>query len=124
AEHGYGTAIFAKDVAQQPASSVAAAVWFPYHVEPAERVIPLALDRYQVLVNLARFPRSGVSILESRQFLRTAEIEIPDWAIPLGASAIPSEVENGAAGGAATWTGRLEAARVGRARRKASRAGV
>ena len=85
AEHGYRTAIFAKDIGQQTTSSVAAAVWFPYHVEPAERVIPLALETYQVLLDLARFPESGVSIIESRQFLRTGEIEIPDWAIPLGA---------------------------------------
>jgi D-amino-acid oxidase len=93
AERGYRTAIFAKDIGQQTTSSVAAAVWFPYHVEPAERVIPLALETYQVLLDLARFPKSGVSIIESRQFLRTGEIEIPDWAIPLGASVIPSEVE-------------------------------
>ena len=93
AEHGYRTAIFAKDIGQQTTSSVAAAVWFPYHVEPAERVIPLALETYQVLLDLARYPASGVSIIESRQFLRTGEIEIPDWAIPLGASVIPSEVE-------------------------------
>jgi D-amino-acid oxidase len=32
-------------------------------------------------------------MIESRQFLREGEIEIPDWAIPLGASVIPSEVE-------------------------------
>ena len=93
AEQGYRSAIFAKDIGQQTTSSVAAAVWFPYHVEPAERVIPLALETYQVLADLARFPESGVSIIESRQFLRTGEIEIPDWAIPLGASVIPSEVE-------------------------------
>ncbi|HEY2047504.1 MAG TPA: FAD-dependent oxidoreductase [Candidatus Udaeobacter sp.] len=93
AERGYRTAIFAKDIGQQTTSSVAAAVWFPYHVEPAERVIPLALETYQVLLDLARFPKSGVSIIELRQFLRTGEIEIPDWAIPLGASVIPSEVE-------------------------------
>src|SRR5204862_55761 len=123
AEHGYRTAIFAKDIGQQTTSSVAAAVWFPYHVEPAERVIPLALDSYQVLVDLARFPRSGVSIIESRQFLRTGEIEIPDWAIPLGGSAIPSEVENGAAGEAATWTGRPEAERTESERIKSRRAG-
>ena len=88
AEHGYRTAIFAKDIGQQTTSSVAAAVWFPYHVEPAERVIPLALETYQVLLDLARFPESGVSIIESRQFLRTGEIEIPEWAIPLGAHSL------------------------------------
>ena len=90
AEHGYRTAIFAKEIGQQTTSSVAAAVWFPYHVEPAERVIPLALETYQVLLDLARFPESGVSIIESRQFLRTGEIEIPDWAIPLGAQHLSS----------------------------------
>ena len=93
AEQGYRAAIFAEDIGQQTTSSVAAAVWFPYHVEPAERVIPLALETYQVLLDLARFPESGVSIIESRQFSRTGEIEIPDWAIPLGASVIRSEVE-------------------------------
>jgi len=90
AERGYRTAIFAKDIGQQTTSSVAAAVWFPYHVEPAERVIPLALESYQVLLDLACFPASGVSIIESRQFLRTGEIEIPEWAIPLGAQRLSS----------------------------------
>jgi D-amino-acid oxidase len=93
AERGYPTAIFAKETGRQTTSSVAAAVWFPYHVEPAERVIPLALETYQVLFDLTRFPESGVSIIESRQFSRRGEIQIPDWAIPLGASVIPSEVE-------------------------------
>jgi len=93
AERGYRTAIFAKETGRQTTSSVAEAVLFPYHVEPAERVIPLALETCQALFDLARFPESGVSMIESRQFLRTGEIEIPDWAIPLGASVIPSEVE-------------------------------
>src|SRR5262245_13104440 len=93
AERGYRTAIFAKDIGQQTTSSVAAAVWFPYHVEPTERVIPLALETYEVLLGLARSPETGVSVIESQQFLRIGEIEIPDWAIPMGASVIPSEVE-------------------------------
>ena len=93
AERGYCTAIFAKETGRQTTSSVAAAVWFPYHVEPAKRVIPLALETYQVLLDLTRIPESGVSMIESRQFLRAGEIEIPDWAVPLGASVIPSEVE-------------------------------
>jgi D-amino-acid oxidase len=90
AEHGYRTAIFAKGIGQQTTSSVAAAVWFPYHVEPAEKVIPLALETYRVLLDLAAFPESGVSIIESRQFSRTSEIQIPDWAIPLGAQRLSS----------------------------------
>src|SRR5438874_8079402 len=93
AEHGYRTAIFAKETGRQTTSGAAAAVWFPYHVEPAERVIPLALETFDVLGDVARVPASGVSMIELRQFSRTGEIEIPDWAIPLGASVIPSEVE-------------------------------
>ena len=85
AKHGYRTAIFANEIGQQTTSSVAAAVWFPYHVEPAGRVIPLALKTYQTLLDLARIPKSGVSVIESRQYLRSGQIEIPDWAIPLGA---------------------------------------
>src|ERR1700751_1679901 len=77
AERGYHTAIFAKDVGRQTTSSVAAAIWFPYHVRPTERVIPLALETYQVLTDLAGVPDTGVSMIESRQFLRTGEIEIP-----------------------------------------------
>jgi len=94
AERGDRTVIFAKETGRQTTSGVAAAVWFPYHVEPAKRVIPLALETYQVLVDLTRVPESGVSMIESRQFLRAGEIEIPDWAIPLGAQhVIPSGVE-------------------------------
>jgi D-amino-acid oxidase len=90
AEHGCRTAIFAKETGQQTTSGAAAAVWFPYHVEPAERVIPLALQTFDVLADVARVPASGVSMIELRQFSRTGELPIPDWAIPLGASVIPT----------------------------------
>jgi D-amino-acid oxidase len=88
AERGDRTAIFAKHIGQQTTSAAAGAVWFPYHVEPAGKVIPLALETYKVLVDLAQVPGSGVSIIEVRQFSRTGEIHIPDWAIPLGASPV------------------------------------
>ena len=93
AERGYRTAIFAKETGRQTTSGAAAAVWFPYHVEPAERVIPLALQTFDVLADVTRVPASGVSMIELRQFSRTGKLPIPDWAIPLGASVIPSEVE-------------------------------
>ena len=90
AEHAYHTSIFAKETGQRTTSAAAAAVWFPYHVEPAERVIPLALETYKVLVDLVRAPQAGVSMIELRQFSRTGEIQIPDWAIPLGAQRLSS----------------------------------
>src|SRR5713101_6482209 len=119
AERGHSTAIFAKELGQQTTSGAAAALWFPYDVEPADKVIPWALETYRTLIDLTRNPDSGVSMIELRQFSRTEEIHIPDWAIPLGAqSVIPSEVENGGAREAATWTGRPEAERKGSERIK------
>ena len=88
AERGHGTVIFAKEVAQQTTSGAAAAVWFPYDAEPLEKVIPWALQTFDVLADLARVPATGVSMIELRQFSRTREIQIPDWAIPLGACAV------------------------------------
>ncbi len=90
AERGYRTAIFAKETGQQTTSGAAAALWFPYDAEPAEKVIPWALQTYRALVDLTKDSRSGVSMIELRQFSRTGGIQIPDWAIPLGASGIPT----------------------------------
>src|SRR5207244_1560199 len=46
----------------------------------ADKVIAWALETYKVLVALTRDSCSGVSMIELRQFSRTAEIQIPDWA--------------------------------------------
>ena len=88
AERGYRTAIFAKEIGQQTTSGAAAALWFPYDAEPADKVIPWALRTYETLIDLARNPHSGVSMIELRQFSRSEKIHIPDWAIPLGARAV------------------------------------
>jgi len=85
AERGYRTAIFAEETGQCTTSGVAAALWFPYDAEPAEKVIAWALETFERLVDLSREPCSGVSMIELRSFSRTGEIQIPDWANPLGA---------------------------------------
>jgi D-amino-acid oxidase len=85
AEHGYRTTIFAKESGQKTNSAAAAAIWYPYDVEPADKVIAWAVKTYHVLVDLARMPQSGVLMIELRQFSRAGKIQIPDWAIPLGA---------------------------------------
>jgi D-amino-acid oxidase len=99
AERGYHTAIFAKEVGQQTTSGAAAAVWFPYDAKPAAKVVPWALATYEALVDLSRDPSAGVSMIELRQFSRTAEMQIPDWANPLGAQAVipssPSVIPSG-----------------------------
>jgi D-amino-acid oxidase len=88
AERGCRTAIFAEETAQGTTSAAAAAVWFPYDAEPADAVIAWALETYKLLVDLARERGTGVSIIELRQFSRTGDIQIPQWAIRLGARQI------------------------------------
>jgi len=85
AEGGHGTTIFAREIGPQTTSAVAAALWFPYDVEPADKAIPWALETFRTLIDLAGTSNSGVSMIELRQFSRSKEIETPDWAIPLGA---------------------------------------
>jgi D-amino-acid oxidase len=90
AERGYRTAIFAEEAGQRTTSGAAAALWFPYDAEPADKVIAWALETYKVLVDLSRDPRTGVSMTELRQFSRADEVQIPDWAIALGARRLQS----------------------------------
>src|SRR5204862_7370740 len=68
AEHGYRTAIFAKQIGQQTTSGAAAALWFPYVAEPADKVIPWTLGNCRTLNDLARHPDSCVSTISVRQF--------------------------------------------------------
>jgi D-amino-acid oxidase len=79
-ERGFRAAIFAEQTGTQTTSGAAAALWFPYDAEPAEKVIPWALATYKVLVDLANDPSCGVSMIELRQYCRAGEIEVPDWA--------------------------------------------
>lgn len=85
AERGYRTAIFAEEIAQRTTSAAAGAIWYPYDAGPADTVTAWALQSYQVFLDLSRQPRTGVSMIEQRIFSRTGEIEIPRWALPLGA---------------------------------------
>jgi D-amino-acid oxidase len=93
AERGYRTAIFAGEIGQRTTSGAAAALWFPYDAEPADKVIAWALETYKVLVDLSGDVRTGVSMIELHQFSRANEIPIPDWARSLGASVIPTRVK-------------------------------
>ncbi len=88
AERDFRTAIFAEETGRSTTSAAAGAIWFPYDAEPADKVIPWGLETYQVLLDLSHDPNSRVSMIELRQFSRTGKIQIPDWAIPLGAHAL------------------------------------
>ncbi len=99
ADREWDATIFADQSGEQTTSGAAAAVWFPYDAEPAEKVIPWSLITYERLRELARDSRSGVSMLEIWQFTRVGQIPIPDWAKKLGAHPIPvSPSENASLG--------------------------
>jgi D-amino-acid oxidase len=91
AERGFHTSIFADQIGQQTTSGAAGALWFPYDAEPIAKVIPWALATYKVLVDLIKDSNSGVSMIELRQYCRTSEIQIPDWANSLGAFVMSSK---------------------------------
>jgi D-amino-acid oxidase len=92
AERGYRTAIFAKQIGPGTTSAAAAAIWYPYDAGPPDRTVAWALKTYRTLLDLARDAGSGVSIIELRTFSRAGEIEIPEWAPPLGGRRLRSEI--------------------------------
>ena len=92
AERQWKVTIFADETGPQTTSAAAAAVWFPYDAEPAEKINPWALTTYERLRDLSRDPQTGVSMIEIGQFTRTGEIPIPSWARDLGACRISNEV--------------------------------
>ena len=69
-------------------SAAAAAIWYPYDAEPADKVIAWALESYEVFRELSKDPRSGVTMLDLRTFSRADEIKIPSWAVSLGAAPV------------------------------------
>jgi D-amino-acid oxidase len=85
AERGYDTCILAEESGARITSAAAAAIWFPYDAEPFEAVIAWSLETFGILRELSGTPGSGVSMLELRSFARAGELEIPPWAISLGA---------------------------------------
>src|SRR5438105_3513598 len=80
AERGFPVKIFAEQIGTETTSGAAGALWFPYDAKHADKVIPWALATYKVLVDLAKDARTGVSMIELRQYCRTGKIPIPDWA--------------------------------------------
>jgi len=63
ADAGFDVTLFAREIrATTPA--VAAAIWYPYHVEPRAKVERWARTSYRELERLARVRGSGVSMVE------------------------------------------------------------
>ena len=88
AESGFETSILAEQIGDRTDSAAAAAIWYPYDVGSGYDVVPWALISYGRFLELARNPRSGVSLVELRVFSRLGLIAPPDWAQPFSARAL------------------------------------
>lgn len=92
AEAGQPVEILAEATGTAITSGAAAAVWFPYDTEPTELVIQWALTTFRVLRELSDEADNGVSMIETRQLSRHAEIQIPSWALSLGATRLTKQL--------------------------------
>lgn len=88
AEREFSVSILAEETGQRTTSAAAGAIWYPYDCEPADKVIAWARATYDELVDLARDPGTGVSMIELRNFSRSGAIQIPEWARGFGAKPI------------------------------------
>lgn len=91
AERGHATTILARETGQRTTSAAAAAIWFPYDAEPADKVIAWSLETFDVLQELSRDAATGVQMVELRLFARAGELHVPDWAGSLGARRLASD---------------------------------
>ena len=80
AEHGHDVTIIAAASGAGTTSGAAAAIWFPYDCSPEESVVSWSLITYGRLLELARQPHSGVSLVE----FRCLDVAPPAWAFALG----------------------------------------
>lgn len=81
-EAGHGVRVVAAEPPSSTTSAIAAAVWFPTHVGPPERVSSWAADTFAVLAGQAERGVPGLVMRESLQLYRTPPGE-PAWTTAL-----------------------------------------
>lgn len=74
-ERGYSVTIVARDIPPHTTSNVAAAVWFPYHVLPLERVLAWSATSLDTYYELAADYETGISLAT---FIDLFELPAPD----------------------------------------------
>jgi D-amino-acid oxidase len=80
AEAGQEVNVVARELPAETTSAVAAALWYPYLVEPVDRVLPWARRSYAEFAELARSdPEAGVRMRLGTELLRTRQPD-PWWA--------------------------------------------
>ncbi len=76
-EQGYEVCIYTDKMPQQTTSAVAAAIWFPFSVQPREKTNQWSYESYQVFLDMMkREPDAGISMID---FLVVVEHEEEAW---------------------------------------------
>ncbi len=83
AERGYQVTLFAKETLETT-SAVAAAIWYPYAIEPQDRVPVWSRTSYETFRELAKDPVTGVDMIELDIYSQLPEPEVPKWAAATG----------------------------------------
>lgn len=84
AEAGYDVHLLARELPLETTSAVAAALWYPYLISPAERVLSWSARSLEVFRELAGDePETGVALREGDELLAEPTAE-PGWAHLVG----------------------------------------
>jgi len=78
-ESGHDVRIVSDKFSPETVSDVAAAIWYPFLVKPADRADTWGLVTYNVLESLCdSSPEAGVRMIDGREYLRDV-VESPPW---------------------------------------------
>src|SRR5262245_10481326 len=80
---GHDVRIYPRDLPPQTTSAVAAAIWYPYRAEPADRVLAWGAVTFREFSELAGRPETGVVMRDGLEVFRE-RVADPWWA-----SAVP-----------------------------------
>lgn len=93
---GFRVQVWAREPATHSVSTVAAAFWYPYHVDPPTRVLGWARRAYERFAALARTPETGVTLRDAIEVF-PGPASRPHWAdaVPGFRAARPEELPPG-----------------------------
>ena len=92
-ESGHEVEIISDKFSPETVSDVAAAIWYPFLVKPADRADTWGIVTYDVLEGLCtEAPEAGVTMRDGREYLRDV-VDLPPWNDDIAAFRILEEGE-------------------------------
>jgi len=92
-ENGHEVEIISDKFSPETVSDVAAAIWYPFLVRPADRADIWGIETYRNLEGICKEdPEAGVKMRDGREYLRDV-VELPPWKDEIAAFRILEEGE-------------------------------